>query len=143
MNKYDVFEKLCKEKGVNATNVSNATGVPRSTFTDWKKGRSTPKTDKLQLIADYFGVPLETFTGRNQPPRLVDMFAVPKFDEAALRKIFDNALEEALTDRYRLTDDEKKIILAYRIAPESTKDIIRKILDVGAAEGSDSLTEAG
>lgn len=49
----------------------------------------------------------------------------------------------ARADVHQLTADEKKIILAYRIAPESTKDIIRKILDVGAAEGSDSLTEAG
>lgn len=140
---YKTFEMLLKEKGVKVADVCKATGLKPSMMSDWKRGKYTPKTDKLQLIADYFGVPLETFTGRNQPPRLVDMFAVPKFDEAALRKIFDNALEEALTDRYRLTDDEKKIILAYRIAPESTKDIIRKILDVGAAEGSDSLTEVG
>lgn len=150
MNKYDVFEKLCKEKGVNATNVSNATGVPRSTFTDWKKGRSKPKTDKLQLIADYFGVPLETFTDGSKERRglnVPDLFAGPDLeslthDKAALRKIFDNALDEALTGRYRLTDDERKIILAYRVAPESTKDIIRKILDV-KKDASGSLTEAG
>ena len=63
---YEVFEMLCKEKGVNATNVSKATGIPRSIFTDWKKGRSTPKSDKLQLIADYFDVPLETFTSKKK-----------------------------------------------------------------------------
>lgn len=139
---YKTFEMLLKEKGVKVADVCKATGLKPSMMSDWKRGKYTPKTDKLQLIADYFGVPLETFTGRNQLPRLVDMFAVPKFDEAALRKIFDNALEEALTDRYRLTDDEKKIILAYRIAPESTRDIIRKILDI-KKDASGSLTEAG
>lgn len=132
-----------KEKGVKVADVCKATGLKPSMMSDWKRGKYTPKTDKLQLIADYFGVPLETFTGRNQPPRLVDMFAVPKFDEVAIREIFETALNEAVTGAYRLTDDEKRIILAYRIAPESTKDIIRKILDVGAAEGSESLTEAG
>lgn len=76
-----------------------------------------------------------------------DLFAGPDLeslthDKAALRKIFDNALDEALTGRYRLTDDERKIILAYRVAPESTKDIIRKILDV-KKDASGSLTEAG
>lgn len=150
MNKYDVFEKLCKEKGVNATNVSNATGVPRSTFTDWKKGRSKPKTDKLQLIADYFGVPLEAFTDGSKEAKnlnMVKLFAGPdleafSLEKKAIREIFETALDEALTGRYRLTDDERKIILAYRVAPESTKDIIRKILDI-KKDASGSLTEVG
>lgn len=41
-----------------------------------------------------------------------------------------------------LSEDERNIILAYRIAPESTKDIIRKILDI-KKDASGSLTEAG
>lgn len=63
---YEIFEQLMKEKGVNASEVSRATGISRSNFTDWKKGRSTPKAEKLQLIADYFDVPLETFTSKRK-----------------------------------------------------------------------------
>ena len=58
---YKYFEILLKERNTNATQVSKETGVPRATFTDWKKGRSEPKADKLKKIADYFGVPMDYF----------------------------------------------------------------------------------
>lgn len=58
---YEVVEKLMKEKGVKASEVAKETGIPSSVFTDWKKGRYTPKADKLYVLAKYFGVPMETF----------------------------------------------------------------------------------
>lgn len=61
---YDIFERLMKEHGVSASDVSKATGIARSNFTDWKMGRATPKIGKLQKIANYFGEPLEVFTGQ-------------------------------------------------------------------------------
>jgi toxin-antitoxin system, antitoxin component, xre family (fragment) len=36
--------------------VSRETGIGKSTFSDWKSGRSTPKNDKLEKIAKLFGV---------------------------------------------------------------------------------------
>lgn len=145
---YEVFEKLCKSKNVTPYKVSKETGVSRSTLSDWKKGRSTPKTDKLQLIADYFNVPLETFTKETPHGKInfVDLFAKPNFNSGHSREelleIFETALDEAMTGRYRLTDDEREIIRAYRIANEQTKDIILKILDI-KKDASGSLTEAG
>ena len=53
---YEIYVKLRDKKGVRDADVSKATGVTKSTFTDWKKGRSSPKDEKLQKIADYFGV---------------------------------------------------------------------------------------
>lgn len=55
---YDKYVELRDEKGVTDYKVSEATGIPRSTFSDWKSGRSKPKVDKLQKIADYFGIPV-------------------------------------------------------------------------------------
>lgn len=43
-------------RGVKDADVAKATGITRSTFTDWKNGRSSPKAEKLKKIADYFGV---------------------------------------------------------------------------------------
>ena len=63
---YEIFESLMKEKGVRAANISKATGIPGSTFSDRKSGRSKPKQEKLQKIADYFGVTVEyLMTGKN------------------------------------------------------------------------------
>lgn len=72
---YEIFAKLLKERGLKLIDVSRGTGIPYSTFTDWKAGRYTPKTDKLQKIADYFGVSLEyltTGTEQNAPYYLND-----------------------------------------------------------------------
>lgn len=64
---YEVFERLLKAKGLTASAISKATGVSTSTFTDWKKGRYTPKADKMQKIADFLGVSVEYLTTGNQP----------------------------------------------------------------------------
>ena len=49
---YSKFEKLLNEKGVTAYEVSKATGIPNSTFSDWKTGKSKPKIEKLKKIAE-------------------------------------------------------------------------------------------
>ena len=41
--------------------VSKETGISQSVLSDWKRGRSNPKVDKLQKLADYFGVSIEYF----------------------------------------------------------------------------------
>lgn len=58
---YDKYVRLRDDKGVTDYRVSVDTGITKSTFTDWKTGRSKPKVDKLQILADYFGVPVEYF----------------------------------------------------------------------------------
>ena len=58
---YEKYVKLRNEKGVTDYRVAMDTGIPKSTFTDWKNGRSKPKTEKLKAIADYFNVPIEYF----------------------------------------------------------------------------------
>lgn len=62
---YENFEFLCKRDGVKPGNVSKATGISTATLTSWKQGKYTPKQDKLQLIADFFKVPIDfIFTGK-------------------------------------------------------------------------------
>ena len=60
---YEKYETLRDEKGVTDYRVAADTGITESTFTDWKSGRSKPKVDKLKILADYFGVPIEYFLG--------------------------------------------------------------------------------
>lgn len=60
---YDVLQKLLDERGITATDVARETGISRSSMTDWKKGRSTPKYEKRKKIADMFGVTVEYLDG--------------------------------------------------------------------------------
>ena len=56
---YEKYAVLRDAKGVTDYRVSEETGIAKSTFSDWKSGRSKPKADKLQKIAVYFGVSIE------------------------------------------------------------------------------------
>lgn len=56
---YQRFEALLRNRGTTVYRVAKETGISNSTFSDWKRGRSTPKADKLKLIAEYFGVSLD------------------------------------------------------------------------------------
>lgn len=56
---YERYVELRDKKGVTDYRVSKDTGISRSTFTDWKNGRSAPKVEKLLLLAKYFDVPVE------------------------------------------------------------------------------------
>lgn len=58
---YNKYVKLRDEKGVSDYRVSVETGIPKSTFSEWKSGRSNPKLEKLSKIANYFNVPIEYF----------------------------------------------------------------------------------
>lgn len=56
---YEIFEQLLQKYGVSAYKVSKATGVTQSTLSDWKRGRSTPKSENMKKLADYFGVSID------------------------------------------------------------------------------------
>ena len=58
---YKKFSELIIKRGITAYQVSKETGIPNSTLSDWKAGRSKPKADKLKILADYFGVDVGYF----------------------------------------------------------------------------------
>ncbi|MBP3888574.1 MAG: helix-turn-helix transcriptional regulator [Cellulosilyticum sp.] len=60
---YSVFEQLLQKNGVSAYKVSKDTGISQVTLSNWKNGISTPKQDKLKIIADYFKVSLNYLMG--------------------------------------------------------------------------------
>ena len=75
---YKIFEELLKINKTTVYRVAKDTGIAPSTLSDWKNGRSAPKTDKLKLIAEYFGVSLEYMTGaENHTPSGIVSFAQP------------------------------------------------------------------
>lgn len=63
---YEKFVQLVKEKEVTIYRVAKETELPTSLFSEWKRGKSTPKVDKLQKIAAYFGVPVTYFLEEQQ-----------------------------------------------------------------------------
>ena len=58
---YEKYVEIRDSKGITDYRVSEDTGITKSTFSDWKSGRSNPKLAKLKILADYFGVTIEYF----------------------------------------------------------------------------------
>lgn len=94
---YDIFEKLCAEKGVTPYRVCKETGLTTSTISNWKAGRYTPKADKLQKIADYFDVSIEFLMGteeKEEDPIYYNneetaKLAQEMFEDEDMRSLFD------------------------------------------------------
>ena len=59
---YEKFAELLAISNKTAYQVSKDTGIAQSIFSEWKSGRiKILGADKLKILADYFGVPIEYF----------------------------------------------------------------------------------
>lgn len=56
---YSTYLYLCNEKGEAPTAVATKLGISRASVTHWKNG-SIPSDARLHLLADYFGVTVES-----------------------------------------------------------------------------------
>lgn len=66
-NMYEKIENLCKEKGVSITGLSKDTGIPRSTFSELKAGRTKQLSGKhLPVVAEYLNVSVDYLLGNEQ-----------------------------------------------------------------------------
>jgi transcriptional regulator with XRE-family HTH domain len=84
---YERYESVIKELGITTYRLCKDTGIPPSTFSDWKKGKSAPKIEKLQKIADYLSVQVDYLLGKTDFKTQEEMFK--SFDER-----FPNAAKE-------------------------------------------------
>ena len=98
---YEKFLKLLELHNIKPADVARATGIYTSTFSDWKSGRSKPKMEKLQKIADYFGVPVSYFT--DEEPK-EDNFSAR--DQRDIKRTLDKTLEALSSGEALMFDGE-------------------------------------
>lgn len=126
MSSYENYAKLKEAKGVNDFAVSKATGIAPATMSDWKNGRTEPKIDKLQKIADYFNVSLEYLMTGKDTEKVSDSGKKYYFsDETAelAQRAFEDKSTRILMDATRdlKPDDMKMVIdLAMRLKGTNT-----------------------
>lgn len=101
---YEVYCKLRDEKGLKDADVVKATGITKSTFSDWKSGRSKPKQDKLQKIADFLEVSVDyLMTGEEKEG---DKYYLNDETAQVAQEIFENKELCALFDVQRDMEPE-------------------------------------
>lgn len=116
---YDIFLRLLERKGVTVADVSRATGINQSTFTNWKNRNSVLSGKNATLIAEYFGVPVDYL-----------MTGDAKYLAIAYAKETEATIEEM------------EMIKAFRSADDLTQQMILRLLGLEQDSDSKSLKEA-
>lgn len=118
---YEIFERLLSEHGVTAYRVAKETGVTTATLTNWKKGKYTPKQDKLQKIADYFGVTIDyLMTGTD------DSTKEPTQLNARDERDISRRLEQTLSD---LEGQQGALMFDGAPLDDETKELLKASLE--------------
>lgn len=82
------IKKLCEEKKITIAELERKTGISNGQVRKWDK--TTPGSDKLTLIADYFDVSVDYLLGRTDKKRYYDLTDKDEQDiQKELKKIID------------------------------------------------------
>lgn len=90
---YEIYCKLRDERNLKDADVVRETGITKSTFSDWKRGRSKPKNEKLQKIADFFNVSIEYLMTGEESADKNETFLNAK-DKRDIKKDLDAIMEK-------------------------------------------------
>lgn len=123
-NTYELFAKIIEAKGVTPYRVAKDTGLTTVLFTDWKKGKSKPKYDKLKIIADYLGVSVEYLQGiETKQQEILDILDSQHDDEPKEETPLSEQ-EKALLSVFRATTEEGRLLMIQNIL--NIRDTIEK-----------------
>lgn len=120
---YEIFEQLLQKFGVTAYKVSKEAGVSQSMLSEWKKGSYTPKQDKLQKIADYFGVTIQYLMTGEEPEQKDFNPQLTAKNERDISKKVDEILSQLGTSDALIFDGEPM--------DDETKELLRVSLENG------------
>ena len=116
---YCIFEQLLQKFGITAYKVSKSTGVTQASLSKWKSGKSTPSSETLQKIADYFGVTVDyLMTGKE--PEEKEPSLTPK-DERDISKKLNDTLDQLESSDGLMFDGEA--------LDEETKELLKISLE--------------
>lgn len=99
---YDEYVHFRDRKGFKDSDVARLAGIPQATLSEWKRGRYTPKYEKMTKIEQVLGiVPLYT----------EDNYIVTDPTPAAVVPVPDKFDQELLDLYHNATDDAKTSVL--------------------------------
>lgn len=91
---YKNYCRLRDQYGYKDSDVARATGITKSTFSDWKSGRSNPKNDKLKKIADFFKVSVDELMACEEMSSSEDPHPLTIHDERDIAKDLHTIMEK-------------------------------------------------
>ena len=103
---YEIYQRLLDEKGLKNADVSRGTGISNMTLSDWKNGKSTPKADKMQKIADFLDVSVDYLITGKEKEYTVEIAET----DVALSKMEERLKEYALKLSKLSKSDQENIM---------------------------------
>lgn len=110
---FEIFSKVCAEKGLSPSSVVQAIGLNKSNITYWRRG-SIPSSKNLQKLADYLQVTTDFLLTGNKPEEVHNKISSPpdkadEDDEIDVQKL-NFALSGEVHD---LSDEEVQEIVRF------------------------------
>ncbi|MCR5236428.1 MAG: helix-turn-helix domain-containing protein [Lachnospiraceae bacterium] len=108
---YERFAELLNERGKRPSDLTEATGISSTVFSEWKSGKSQPKVDKLVKIARYLGTSVEYLVTGEDPAQLPQVVLSSDEEDllASYRKLNRTGKEKAADYISDLKDNDKYI----------------------------------
>ena len=89
------IRRYMAENNVTSTDICGSLGIPMPTFSDWIHAKTYPRIDKIEMLANYFGI---------SKSDLVEERPIPVPENGPLREFHDLMIQ--------LTPKEQRLIVA-------------------------------
>lgn len=101
-----------EKSGKTQKEISEMVGVAPSTFNDWMKGKKYPRIDKIEILADYFGVLKSNLIEEQTEEGLKTKENNDAMVDIVIRMRTDNDFLEVMKSISKLDSDKLSSLLA-------------------------------
>lgn len=98
------LKRIMEERQVSRKDIAEVLGISYFTVTDWVTGKKFPRMDKVELLANYFGI-------------LKSDLIEERNSSESLRTI-------------SITEDEQKLLDLFRRVPENQQQMVLQMISV-------------
>jgi transcriptional regulator with XRE-family HTH domain len=116
MDNKDIFssnlKRYMEENGKTRKDVSEAIGVSYFTFTDWVNGKKFPRMDKVEKLAEYFGILKSDLIEKRNPERESMQKKNDTLSDIILRMRTDDEFLSACESLYKLDNEKLRRVCA-------------------------------
>lgn len=90
--------------------ISEALGISYYTVTDWVKGKKYPRMDKVEILADYFGILKSDLIEEKTAEQKMTIKKASSITEAVLKMKTDKNFLSIVEDLMKLSEEQREAI---------------------------------